>query len=728
MSLLSTPHSLMSTRRFSIVSDAPSLVSATSPPSTVSSNRSSMRSPLSQLFSPTTPHGVTPLHILPAQAVIHSANVTESVIEQRAPSDEPRVLCTTLRFYNVLVLSFSLMLLFAAFNTLQQWMTSMLGSLGNTALTIIYIAVCSALMFTPMLTERLTHKWAILLGASCYLLFMGSLAYGSTPLILACSAVNGFGASLLWVSVGGFMTKCSTNADRGFNTGVFWSIFQMSLIIGNVVAYFMINYFTATELFIVFTIIGAIGTCMLLLLAPFPSPNSPAPNRVESDRGVPSPARIINTVPPTPTPTMTASNSKLRIVIPPTPQASTIQSVRPYRPDMNKPLLTQSASEGDAPAVVEVQIVKPPPTVASLLRAIHHIVTQTPIVLLMPAFLYQGIEFSFWNGEFPHLFDQQELGLILLWAGVGECVGGLTMGMLSQRIGTSMTWMVGVLLFLLGLGGVFAVKMDYRPLPIVNVTILAYLCSFAFGLADATFNTQIYTLLGNMYKKEVIEEEFEAGETILKKRANDDDSDAHVVAGFTCFNFLQNIGAAIGFFYQPYLPLVGDGSTDYQIFIQAAVTIIAAVGFIACEQGWAATICSGRTNNDEQADDSVSSDDSADLQYRVAPDNATATVISTKHDHRHGLAQEKHNLHSAQHNGVGGGAPRRITTRQSDVQRRLLEAANSDVASVAADRFDRPSTADIVHTAVTAPNSPTDALADRYRYLATDQDEILSKV
>jgi MFS family permease len=204
------------------------------------------------------------------------------------------------------------------------------------------------------------------------------------------------------------------------------------------------------------------------------------------------------------------------------------------------------------------------------------------------------MEFSMWNGEFPLLFNAESLGLIMLWAGVGEAVGGLSMGWLSDRIGHSLTWLIGTGLFSFSFIGMYLIG-DKVPAAIGikwnDVSLFGYLCAFCFGLADAIVNTQIYALLGNLYKIERTDEEL----IVLAEHGVIDDSDMRVVAAFTAFNFFQNCGAAIGFFYQPLVPSLGaldgegnpiSGTSNIQLWVEAGLLITSAILFITCDRGW----------------------------------------------------------------------------------------------------------------------------------------------
>lgn len=501
-------------------------------------------------YDPYSHHSINQSDSQSSFSLTSSDDDNDSLYEEDLDTDDRRVLgCISLRLYNILVLSIGLMFLFAAFNTLQSWVTNLLASLGfanlgNWSLGVLYVSVCVALFGTPPLVARLGHIRAIIIGALCYLVYIASLIHIWEPFVLIASAINGFGASLLWVAIGGFLTRCSAAKDRGLYTGIFWSIFQLSGIGGNIAAFYIFNETTSTDadgkpsnanqLFIIFTCLATFGTLLLFALRKFPS-DIQAERELENERL----ARIAD------------------------------------------------------PSLPDDSIARP--TSASMLKSLWQVATSSTLLYLSPAFLFQGIEFSFWNGEFPQLVDASLLGVVMVFAGVGEAVGGLTMGALSDRIGRSLTWMMGSILFTFAVACMYAIKQDLGAAVDATITIhttagafdvpvLAFIAAFCFGLADSAINTQIYAILGNKYKKQ--DDSHLMGLSKAEARAQRQADDQRVVAAFTYFNFQQNIGAAIGFIIQPLIPVHGVTGTNSQLYLNLWLMVLASVGFTACDRGW----------------------------------------------------------------------------------------------------------------------------------------------
>lgn len=60
-------------------------------------------------------------------------------------------------------------------------------------------------------------------------------------LIIVTAMLNGFGAGILWVAQGEYLSLCATEETKGFYFSYFFVIFMVSQIIGNLVAGFVIR-------------------------------------------------------------------------------------------------------------------------------------------------------------------------------------------------------------------------------------------------------------------------------------------------------------------------------------------------------------------------------------------------------------------------------------------------------------------------------------------------------
>jgi len=134
-----------------------------------------------------------------------------------------------LNFDRLVILSVGFMLLFTSFNTSQFLAAQVLqdndfGNLGFYSLGILYLfgGVCS--FFSLPVVKKLGARYSIVIGALCYSTYVATFILpafrtenpGSTlfllnktfiyVLILICACLAGFGASILWVAQGQYIS------------------------------------------------------------------------------------------------------------------------------------------------------------------------------------------------------------------------------------------------------------------------------------------------------------------------------------------------------------------------------------------------------------------------------------------------------------------------------------------------------------------------------------------
>jgi len=297
------------------------------------------------------------------------------------------------------------------------------------------------------------------------------------PIIYAASVIIGFGAAILWVAQGAFITKCSDKSTLGRNNGIFWGIFQLSGILGNLSAFWIFKNKESSEfLFSVLLGCSIAGFIVLLLL------------------------RAIKT-----------KADFLTLADPKTRGASILELIR---------------------------------------KSFGLMVSRKDMLLMLMIMFYSGFELSYFSGEFPLLMEKNLIGAVMSVFGASEVVGGVLLGKLSDVVGRKSMMVFAYFSYCSGLFLSWIIKIHPHRM------WLAFIAAIGLGLGDSTFNTQIYASLGTL---------FPGDET---------------VAAFTVFQFVQNVGSAVGFYYSPYLPVHGDKGTFYQLIILAAVGGVSTLLFL----------------------------------------------------------------------------------------------------------------------------------------------------
>jgi MFS family permease len=242
--------------------------------------------------------------------------------------------------------SLGFLMLFLAYNSLQNYVTSLLeGNLGNESLAVLYISVCAFVFSAPHIVSRMGEKNTMIFGSICYLAYMGSLIHPIRGVVLAAAVVigapcleclpclphpraragervlrwwfAGFGAAILWVAVGSYITKNTIPEEYGKTSGLFWGIFQLSGIFGNLFAYFIFAHLHGNaSLFVALTCAGTLGALIFFFI-----PKERSPERATNEDGAPRPARLTFRLPLSPTRMALAAHAAR---VPPPPFSSTL--------------------------------------------------------------------------------------------------------------------------------------------------------------------------------------------------------------------------------------------------------------------------------------------------------------------------------------------------------------------------------------------------------------------
>jgi MFS family permease len=266
----------------------------------------------------------------------------------------------------------------------------------------------------------------------------------------------------------------------------------------------------------------------------------------------------------------------------------------------------------------------------------------TPDSLLLSAmYAFTGVELSFWTGSFTLLLPTDAIGLVLTFAGVGEIVGGLAFGRISDVLGRSVSLSLGTALFSLALGLTCWMRSAGAGMEpqLDGAPGVAYAAALCFGLADSAFNTNVFAIIGQIYGDDEWQEraahhEFDAidgdgklpaaaavrddgagGALVFSGSAvgsvsgggGGDDREALLLGGgaygddgapprhprfdvggtslsaFTAFQLFQNVASCGFYFLAEAYPVAGAGSTLTLVWVQVALLAVGTVTFIAAD-------------------------------------------------------------------------------------------------------------------------------------------------
>jgi len=198
---------------------------------------------------------------------------------------------------NLLHMSFSFFFVFTAFSAIQNLQTTFLEQdlVKTVSPAILYLVFTGFSIPGPAVVSRLGAKWSLFIA----MIFFSTWCAANTVVIeypenvglawgflIPSSALVGLGASFLWVAQGSYLTRNAAlysvskgmeeSASLGFFNGIFFGIFQMTQISGNILASILLDVVGAskTVLFVIFLISAFIGTTLVFFLRDVPDTNA----------------------------------------------------------------------------------------------------------------------------------------------------------------------------------------------------------------------------------------------------------------------------------------------------------------------------------------------------------------------------------------------------------------------------------------------------------------------
>ncbi|PIK55725.1 putative UNC93-like protein MFSD11-like [Apostichopus japonicus] len=316
--------------------------------------------------------------------------------------------------------------------------------------------------------------------------FLRCFLYINPYLLYSLSALLGVAAAVLWTAQGNYLTLMSSKDTIGRNSGLFWALLQCSLIFGNLfvdIAFQDKDRIEPETRNLVFSVLGVVSVVgVLLFLALIP----------------------------------------VRVMV-----------------------RFSGDSDADAVGINTEQGESNSGPVAAIVSSFRLFV-QPDMLLLSVCFFYTGLELTFFSGVYGTSVGNSEIihnskgliGVCGMFIGAGEILGGGLFGLLGNRTNTYGRDPIVLLGYLVHMACFFLIFLNIPgPSPIDSTSVkaiittseyLAVANAFMLGFGDACFNTQIYSLLGDVY------------------------SDNSAPA-FAIFKFVQSVAAALGFVYSSML-------------------------------------------------------------------------------------------------------------------------------------------------------------------------------
>ncbi|XP_074647181.1 UNC93-like protein MFSD11 isoform X2 [Tubulanus polymorphus] len=323
-------------------------------------------------------------------------------------------------------------------------------------------------------------------------LFIASFLKPMTWALYTMSVLLGPGAAVLWTAQGSYLTINSDSATIPITSGIFWALFQTSMLFGNLYVYFTfkgnitVDAESRTTLFSVFTALCVVGVLTFAILFSL------------KDRK---------------------------------------QNVK-------------SAQSEDPINSVEQDDRSPGPVQA--FKKSFQLFLTGRMLLLSITFGFTGLTVTFFSGVYGTCVGHSKrfgtdakglIGICGIFIGIGEILGGALFGLCGKwmrRSGRDPIILFGFLVNITTYYLIFLNLPQMSPIEDTHGAVyvdfgyyskhLAIICGFLVGLGDSSFNTQVYSILGSLYP---------------------DDS----APAFALYKFVQSLFAAVGFFYSTVLEL-----------------------------------------------------------------------------------------------------------------------------------------------------------------------------
>ena len=434
-------------------------------------------------------------------------------------------------FYNLMVLSFSFLLLFIGFATAQSFAAPLLGDLGSISLLVLYTFFTGGGLVAPYIVRRLGTTTALVISAATYAAYVASFIYLVTPVLLVTAAMNGLLGNVLWTAHGMKMSEITSEANKGRYFALFVGILSLQLIPGNLVGSYLLDGGGGDGG-------GGNGT--------------------------------------TTTTTTTAAPDAL-------------QDLAAGWDDENSPffvVLTATCVGG----VLMLLLFRAPDTrcgsvalpdgrsVAAQAKSTVALLFTTKLGSLVPLFVFCGVHLVGWASWFPRQMYKTKIGLVLPVMAAGALAAGLTIGPAVDRFGPMLVALFAAACSAVALACTWYgneelvayceehAPNDALPCEAADDYTLFYVAAPFFGAADATFQTLAGTICTKSFAP--------AGGT-------DNTADA-----FALKWALFGVGAMVGFILSVPLSIEGGKTASPDQLrtelIVMAVSMLAAVAGLAC--------------------------------------------------------------------------------------------------------------------------------------------------
>lgn len=358
-------------------------------------------------------------------------------------------------------------LLFLGFDACQDLVTTFHEEDGSIGLSILYVVYGLSSFFAPVIVELVGVRLSLFSASIGYVMFIICVEPYLDSIFYPISAIEGVAAALLWTAQPVYLSKCSSDPSTlGKYSGIFFSIFQTALVLGNLLSSALLSSSVKEENLLY--ILAAIGFCGSIVLALLRKPET-KPTLVVKEK-----EREIGNV--------DDLNDSIELSIN-SSSSGKFHASPPTSPKLEVPMIPREENLDT--------IGKPNPL--ALVKQTLKLCINKKMLWLHPVFMHQGLSNAIFMGAFPMQMIAKNIGLVIATFGISNVIGSMFWGKVYDKKG----WKVLVITAL------FVGPLSYFLSTLKSVGLWPlFLAAVAFGCLDSLQNILVFGIISSTYTED----------------------------------------------------------------------------------------------------------------------------------------------------------------------------------------------------------------------------------
>lgn len=404
-------------------------------------------------------------------------------------------------YRNVLIISFSFLLLFVAFESMSKLQSSIntVGGLGVWSNAMVYASLILSCMFLPsIMIEKLTVKWALVVSVFCYSSYIAAQFYPEFYTLLPTAFVLGLGAAPMWSAKCTYLTQVAHRFAKLEGSdpeavvvkffGIFFFFFQCNAILGNIISTAVLS--SGNE-----TYVDLSDAQMALCGSQF-CPQAAAPAVVEDETLLaPLVGGLLNATLVAAADEATTGNDNFKTA---TWKIYIIAGIYLACSVSAAILIALFVDPLDRFGTTDEKKEKPKLSGLQLLMATFKQMKRKEQLLIIPITFWSGIEQGFFGADFTAGFvtcayGVHTVGKVLIVFGVCDASASIITGFIIKTVGRLPIFIFGACINLL----VIVVMLTWTPT--AATWYVVYILAALWGVGDAIWQTQINALYGCLF-------------------------------------------------------------------------------------------------------------------------------------------------------------------------------------------------------------------------------------